>query len=88
MPFIHMNGSGKDRLSEEYSKLFEAVNEAQIKLLYNTTFHQRDYYPLGDEAWDKALSERKEVVKAMDTVYQYAMQHMHFIEYGKEQLND
>jgi len=88
MPFIHMNGSGEDRLRREYNELFEAVSEAQIKLLYDTTFHQRDYYPHGDEAWDKALSEREEVREAMNTVYQYARQHMHFIECGKEQLND
>ena len=84
MPCIHMNGSGKDSLSRQYNELFEAVSEAQIKLLFDTDFHQRDYYPLGDEAWDKAYQEREEVKKAMDTVYQYAKQHMQFLEYGKE----
>ena len=88
MPCIHMNGSGEDRLREQYNELFEAVSEAQIKLLYDTDFHERDYYPLGGEALDKALSEREEVKEAMNTVYQYARQHMHFIECGKEQLND
>ena len=56
MPCIHMNGSGKDSLRRQYNELFEAVSETLIKLLYDTDFHQRDYYPLGDEAWDKAYS--------------------------------
>ena len=79
-----MNGSGKDSLRKQYNELFEAVSEAQIKLLFDTDFHQRDYYPLGDEAWDKAYQEREEVKKAMNTVYQYSKQLMHFLEYGKE----
>ena len=88
MPCIHMNGSGETSLRKQYYKLFEAVSEVQIKLLFDTDFHQRDYYPLGDEAWDKAYQEREEVKKAMDTVYQYAKQHMLFLEYGKEPLPD
>ena len=88
MPLIHMNGSSEDSLRRQYQDLFEAVSEAQIKLLYDVDFHQRDYYPLGDEAWDKAYSEREEVKKAMNTVYQYARQHMHFLDYGKEPLPD
>ena len=64
MPCIHMNGSGKDSLRKQYNELFEAVSEAQIKLLFDIAMHPRDYYPLGDEAWDKAYSEREEVKKA------------------------
>ena len=88
MPCIHMNGSGETSLRRQYNELFEAVSEVHIKLLFDTDFHQRDYYPLGDEAWDKAYQEREEVKKAMDTVYQYAKQHMLFLEYGKEPLPD
>ena len=89
MPLIHMNGSGETSLRRQYHELFEAVSEAQIKLLYDTDFHERDYYPLGSvcltvnqEAWDKAFKEREEVKEAMNTVYQYAKQHMHFLDYG------
>ena len=80
MPCIHMNGSGENSLRRQYNELFEAVSEAQIKLLYDTDFHQRDYYPLGDEAWDKAYQEREEVKEAMSKVYQYVKQHMHFLQ--------
>lgn len=80
MPFIHLNGSGEDKLRRQYNELFEAVSEAQIKLFYDTDFHHRDYYPHGYEAFDKAYSEREEVKKAMEKVYQYARQHMRFLE--------
>lgn len=88
MPCIHMNGSGETSLRRQYNELFEAVSEAQIKLLFDTDFHERDYYPLGNEAWDKAYQEREEVKEAMNKIYQYAKQHMHFLEYGKEPLPD
>lgn len=86
MPCIHMNGSGEHSLRKQYDELFEAVSEARIKLLCDTDFHQRDYYPLGEEAWDKAYSEREEIKEAMNKVYKYAKQHMQFIRYGKEAL--
>ncbi len=88
MPCIHMNGSDEDSLRRQYNDLFCAVSDAQVKLLSDTDFHERDYYPLGGEAWDKAFKEREEVKEAMNTVYQYARQHMHFLDYGKEPLPD
>jgi hypothetical protein len=88
MPCIHMNGSDEDSLRRQYNNLFCAVSDAQIKLLYDTDFHERDYYPLGGEAWDKAYQEREEIKEAMTKVYQYAKQHMHFLDYGKEPLPD
>ena len=88
MPCIHMNGSGEDRLRRQYNDLFCAVSDAQVKLLYDVDFHQRDYYPLGEETWNQALIERVEACEAINKVYQYAKQHMHFLDYGKEPLPD
>ena len=61
MPCIHMNGSDENSLRRQYNDLFCAVSDAQVKLCYDTDFHERDYYPLGGEAWDKAFKEREEV---------------------------
>ena len=88
MPCIHMNGSDENSLRRQYNDLFEAVSEAQLKLFYGVDFHDRDYYPLGEEAWNKAYKERGEVKQAMRKVYEYARQHMHFLDYGKEPLPD
>ncbi|MCP3682050.1 MAG: hypothetical protein GY861_05105 [bacterium] len=88
MPVIHMNGSGEDSLRRQYNDLFEAVSEAQVKLLYDVDFHERDYYPLGELVWSEANLEREEIKQAMNKVYQYARQHMHYLDYGKEPLPD
>ena len=87
MPCIHMNGSDENSLRRQYSKLFCAVSEAKMKFRY-LEFHQRDYYPLGDEAWNKALTERQEMMAALDKVYDYARSHMYALDYGKEPLPD
>ena len=79
MPVIHMNGSGEDSLRRQYNDLFCAVSDAQAKLL-DVDFHQRDYYPLGEEAWNQALIERIEVCEAMNKVYRYARSHMRNFE--------
>ncbi len=88
MPCIHMGGSDENSLRRQYQELFEAVSDVQVKLLYDVDFHKRDYYPLGELVWSEANLEREEVKEAMNTVYQYARQHMHFLDYGKEPLPD
>ena len=88
MPCIHMGGSDENSLRRQYNDLFCAVSDAQVKLLHDIDFHKRDYYPLGELVWSEANLEREEVKEAMNTVYQYARQHMHFLDYGKEPLPD
>ena len=88
MPCVHMSGSDENSLRRQYNDLFCAVSDAQVKLLHDIDFHKRDYYPLGELVWSEANLEREEVKEAMNTVYQYARQHMHFLDYGKEPLPD
>jgi hypothetical protein len=66
--------------------LFCAVAEAKSKLEWDVTFHERDYYPLGEKAWQKANEERIEVCEAINKVYDYARSHMYELDYGKEPL--
>lgn len=83
-----MNGSDEDRLRRQYNDLFCAISDAKTKLHYGIDFHQRDYYPLGELVWSEANLEREEIKEAMNKVYQYARQHMHYLDYGKEPLPD
>ena len=62
MPCIHMNGSDENSLRRQYNDLFEAVSDAQVKLLYDIDFHERDYCPLGELVWSEANLERKEIM--------------------------
>lgn len=85
-PVIHSNGSDETRLRRQYNKLFCAISDAKMKLDYEIDFHERDYYPLGEDAWQKALAERNEMIKCLAKVYQYARSHMYSLDYGKDPL--
>ena len=45
MPLVHMNGSGKENLIQDYTNAGSAVSEA-ISVICNAYPHMRDYYPL------------------------------------------
>ena len=45
LPVVHLNGTGKQNLSEEYTNALLKVADA-IKAFNKTTFHQRDFYPI------------------------------------------
>ena len=80
MPFIHMNGSSRARLDEQYRNavisLFAARDEFnQIDL------HPRDYYPLDADpysnlSYDKALAERTKMLEAFATIQNYLEKHL------------
>ena len=70
-PVVHSNGSGEEYLKSQYTSLFHRVYDAKQCLEY-IDFHRRDYYPLGEEAYQKALSEREKAVECLKTAYQYA----------------
>jgi hypothetical protein len=53
VPCVHLNGSGSDTLLKEYREVVEAFDELQLAL-QRLTFHSRDYYVLGDDAWKVA----------------------------------
>jgi hypothetical protein len=48
-PVVHINGSGKEGLSEGYRKAWEALDKAH-KAVCETAPHMRDYYVLQDGA--------------------------------------
>jgi hypothetical protein len=57
-PLIHMNGNSAMRLGNEYFEALKALRAFE-KEFEKIEFHQRDYYPLGDEAWVKARAQRQ-----------------------------
>ena len=56
MPTVHLNGTSEKMLMEGYRAAFEACSKA-LDALHEIEFHPRDYYPQGQEAWEKAHSE-------------------------------
>jgi hypothetical protein len=70
LPVIHLNGTGRRSLAEEYEEAYSALVNAQSKLA-EATCHPRDFYPLGDEAWSRAREEREIAQKKLREVKEY-----------------
>lgn len=57
-PLLHMNGSGKNNLTQQLEDLYLAIGEAMV-LAGKCRPHMRDYYPYPDaEARFKAARDR------------------------------
>jgi hypothetical protein len=79
LPIIHMNGTGRDVLLQEY-QLVQDISKALRVALQQATLHGRDFYPLGDSAYPAACEERAAIFKHLDAVGEYAdgwVEHLH-----------
>lgn len=72
-PTIHMNGSGKQHLTEQYTNVTNALNAA-LNALSEAYPHGRDYYVQGPEAIDAAVREHDARIEAVRTVYKDMLQ--------------
>lgn len=57
-PLIHSNGNSGTTLGNQYFEALKALRAFE-EAFQAIEFHQRDYYPLGDEAWLKARAQRQ-----------------------------
>lgn len=69
-PLVHTNGTGFDTLFKEYSEARQMIGAAS-EVANKATFHQRDYYPLGDEEWQRARQEHLKHIKALQDAHDY-----------------
>lgn len=70
LPTIHLNGSGIDNLSEEYTAALNALHYAREALVH-TTLHMRDFYPQADDSYIQARAERSEAFAHLQAVEEY-----------------
>ena len=63
-PTIHLNGSSKERLAEDYFAILITLDKAYGLMIENAP-HPRDYYVQGDSAYPKARAEHEARVKAL-----------------------
>ena len=83
LPLFHMNGNSVERLTEQYHNAYTKLQEF-IDAFSEIEFHPRDYYPLGDGAFDKADSERCKTRMSINDVYKYLEAHIeHCYDHGK-----
>lgn len=74
LPIVHLNGTSREMLAEGWDKSSEAL-DLLVEAFRATTFHSRDYYPLGDDAWTEALNKRIEMRVLLDTLREYIDAH-------------
>jgi len=82
LPLVHLNGTGETTLRREYAKLYLALSKAE-DALDELTFHPRDYYPLGVEAFAQAVEERREMDMSLTRFRQYIRRHVYALNKGK-----
>lgn len=66
-PTVHLNGSGRESLTEGYRAQGTAVQEAIAALEANFP-HGRDYYPQGDATYAQARAEQVARIRALEKV--------------------
>ncbi len=79
LPCIHLNGTSRQSLFDQYDTAWNAVDKA-LDALGAIEVHDRDYYPLGSEAISTAHKEHRARIKALATVKEELFQILDHIE--------
>jgi hypothetical protein len=69
-PTLHLNGTGKTTLRDEYAAAYSAIDKA-IDALADATLNGRDYYPQPEGAYYKAREERTVALDKLREAHQY-----------------
>ena len=75
LPPFHLNGNSVPALTKEYTEAYNKLREF-VDTFSAIEFHPRDYYPLGDDAWNKAQTQRDEARRNINEVYKYLEAHV------------
>lgn len=67
-PCIHLNGTSKQELLDQFHKALHALEVARAALMAACP-NARDYYPLGGSAWHQAVADHRSRVQRLDSVY-------------------
>jgi hypothetical protein len=70
LPTIHLNGTGAKSLFDEYHEALRFAHRLRTAIA-EATCNQRDFYPQGEEAWQKARAERMEAFAKLSDVEEY-----------------
>ncbi len=75
LPTVHLNGTGKQTLLAEYENAFDKLREF-CSAFQAATFHPRDYYVQGPDAYNQAREQRLEVMQSLEKLYDYVETHV------------
>jgi len=74
-PVIHSNGNSAESLQTEYLEAYRMGLEFK-ESFYKIDFHMRNYYPLGEKLMIDASESRQEVIKQINNVQDYLLEHL------------
>jgi hypothetical protein len=69
-PLIHLNGSDGEKLGQQYFEALSALEDFSHKFCA-VEFHQRDYYPKGDQVWQNAIQQRDVIKEKIKDIRKY-----------------
>jgi hypothetical protein len=75
LPSIHLNGTGRRMLTEDYTTAYYALQTA-IRAFQSIEFNARDYYPQGADAFYQARSQRDIQLQHLSGVQHYLETHL------------
>jgi hypothetical protein len=67
LPRVHLNGTSRRELIDQYEMALDAVRAALIAVR-NAAPHMRDYYPMGNDAFFRAQREHNIRVSTLLTI--------------------
>jgi hypothetical protein len=79
LPTVHLNGTSYKELRRSYDSADDALHDL-IKAWERMTFHPRDYYLEGADAWGKALEARQEISRKLLDIKAYLYAHLEHLD--------
>lgn len=78
LPVVHLNGTGRQRLLDDYYNAYKAL-KAAYETVATIEFNARDYYPISDSAYRQARTERDAQLTALYGAIQYIEAHVNHL---------
>jgi hypothetical protein len=75
LPSIHLNGTGRRMLTEDYTAAYHALQTA-FRAFQSIEFNARDYYPQGADAFARARTQRDVQLHHLAEVQRYLEAHL------------
>jgi len=75
LPSIHLNGTGRRMLTEDYTAAYHALQTA-FRAFQSIEFNARDYYPQGADAFTRARHQRDIQLHHLAEVQHYLETHL------------
>ena len=70
IPTLHLNGTGKTTLRDEYAAAYDALTKA-LEAFASTTSNARDFYPQGANAYQLHKQERNKALAELRSAKLY-----------------